>query len=72
MIDIGMKQHELSEIILEIYKKDWHSYWFSTKEKNAAFLAFVKYMESYGTEYISDAGLELSGKTQSVSLNSKV
>ena len=52
-----MKQHEVTSIILEIYQHDWESYWYSTKEKNAAFLAFVKYMETYGTQYLNDVTL---------------
>lgn len=59
MMDVGMKQHELSGIMLEIYEKDWESYWYSTKEKNAAFLAFVKYMEVYGTSSLNDADIDL-------------
>jgi uncharacterized protein YfaS (alpha-2-macroglobulin family) len=72
MIDAGMKQYELSEIMLEIYAKDWQSYWYSTKQKNAAFLAFVKYMERFGTQYLSEVELSISGKNQKISLDSKV
>jgi hypothetical protein len=59
MIDFGMKQSELTDIILELYEKKWRSYWISTKSKNAAFMAFVKYMETYGTRYQNNVVLKL-------------
>lgn len=71
MIDVWMTEYELSEPILNLYKEDWRSYWFSTKEKNAAMLAFVKYMETFGTQYISGVSLEFTGETKNISLDSK-
>lgn len=46
-----------------MYDRDWESYWYSTKTKANAFLAFVKYIETYGSDSLSTVAIDLNGNT---------
>lgn len=61
LIDYGADKKLITHYIKEMYDRDWESYWYSTKTKSNAFLAFVKYIETYGAESLSTISLDLNG-----------
>lgn len=51
-----------------MYQHDWESYWYSTKTKNNAFLAFAKYIETYGKDSLNTIEVKLNGNSTQVVL----
>lgn len=68
---LGKTQAEVTPAIVVLYQKNWKSYWYSTKERNAAFLAFVAYMESYGTQYENTLEMLFASGTETKNLSSE-
>lgn len=68
LIDYKGESKLISEHILEMYSQDWESYWYSTKTKNNAFLAFAKYIEIYGKDSVNTLVATLNGNSASVKL----
>jgi len=58
----------ISEYILKMYSQDWESYWYSTKTKNNAFLAFAKYIEIYGKNSVNTLAATLNESRAQVTL----
>ncbi len=63
LIDYKAEKKLITYYISKMYNEDWESYWYSTKTKNNAFLAFAKYIEVYGKDNINTLSLTLNGKT---------
>jgi len=68
LIDYKGDSKLISENILEMYSQDWESYWYSTKTKNNAFLAFAKYIEVYGKDSVNTLVATLNGSRAQVTL----
>ncbi len=54
-----------------MYNEDWESYWYSTKTKSNAFLAFAKYIEIYGKDSLNTIEVKLNGNQTEVVLGEK-
>lgn len=71
LIEYDYDAAEVTDLIVELYGRNWKSYWYSTKSKNAAFLAFTRYMEVYGSEYKNTVGFSFNGTAKDVSIDSE-
>lgn len=49
LMDYNYDKEYIDEIIVELYDRDWSSYYYSTQEKNNAFMAFAKYLDMHWT-----------------------
>jgi len=54
--------------INEMSQIDWSSYWYSTKSKNNAFAAFIKYIEIYGKDSVNTLTINLNDSSSNISL----
>ncbi|MGB2110515.1 MAG: hypothetical protein ACPHY8_00880 [Patescibacteria group bacterium] len=63
IIDVDFDETVIENKIDELYSYDFESFYYSTNTKNAAFRAFVKYIEYTGTQKSNSFGFSL-GKIQ--------
>ena len=66
-MDIGYDEIYVNTLIKELASNDYSGYYISTQSKNAAFGAFIKYMEKYGKKSPTPVEITLAGKTQKIS-----
>ncbi|MDD3646175.1 MAG: MG2 domain-containing protein [Candidatus Gracilibacteria bacterium] len=59
LMDYNYDKKYIDEIIVELYDRDWVSYYYSTQEKNNAFMAFAKYLDKYGSNNKNNFGFML-------------
>lgn len=59
LIDVRYDQTIIDNKISELYEYDFESFYYSTKTKNAAFTAFAKYIEAFGSEKYNAFGFSL-------------
>lgn len=60
LMDYKADKKLITKYISQMYDKDWESYWYSTKSKNNAFLAFAKYIDLYGKDNTNTLSLTLA------------
>ena len=68
LMDFDYDDASVYEVIKNLYSFDYGSYYYSTQSKNNAFIAFVKYLEKYGKNNVSDIKIILNGKTKNMTV----
>jgi len=68
LMSYDSKNTKISEYIAKLYEQDWESYWYSTKTKNNAFLAFAQYIEIYGQDSLNTLDITLNDRSDRVYL----
>lgn len=69
LIAFGGYDNTVVWYIQELSQKDWESYWYSTRAKNEAFLAFSDYIDRYGPEKKSKILLIQDGRETPIELD---
>lgn len=69
LMDANYDEIYVTKIIKELSSKDYVTYYMSTQSKNAAFGAFIKYIEKYGKNRTSNVQITLGDAIQDVTLS---